>query len=308
MQPRLRDEQFHQPGVGQRDDRVVVTGQDERPLAEQRQERHAGPARARGELVQVPARRADPVAVVHRGRDPLGVLPRRTAVDRAGHPLHVVAVQVAPRRDHARQHRRPGRHHQRAGRGGDQYQPPAPGALERGEVLRDRPAPGDAEHVDLVVAELGQHARDQRAQPGEPVRAGRLGRPAHTRRVEPDDFNARVQRPDERLEHLQAGADAVDQQQRRPVHSASPRENPPGRAHRDPQLPAVDGQAAHLSGREHTFRVRRPAPGRPCGRASAGSCAARRRVRPARPRSRSTSCPAPWSRWPGTRADRADWL
>jgi hypothetical protein len=289
VQPRIRDEQFHQLGVGQRDERVVVAGQDERALAEQRQERHAGPARARGELVQVPARRSDPVAVVHRRRDPLGVVPRRTPVDRAGHPLHVVAVQVATWRHHVREHRRPGRHHQRAGRGGDQHQPAAARPLEHGEVLRDGSAPGDAEHVDLSVAELGQHARDQRAQPGEPVRAGRHGRAAHARRVEPDHVDARVGLADERLEQFQAGADAVDQQQRWPARPGSKRH---ARPYRDPQLPAADGQAAHLSGREHTFRARRPAPGRPCGRASAGSCAARRRVRPARPRSPSTSCPA----------------
>jgi hypothetical protein len=116
-----------------------------------------------------------------------------------------------------REHRRPGRHHQRAGRGRDQDQPAAARALERGEVLRHAPAPGDAEHVDLPVAKLSQHATDQRAQPGEPVRAGRLGRAADARRVEPDDLHRRVELTHERLEQLQAGADAVDQQQRYPL-------------------------------------------------------------------------------------------
>jgi hypothetical protein len=301
VQLRFGDEQFHQPGVGQRDDRVVVAGQDERPLPQQRQERQAGPAGAREELVQVPAGRADPVAVVHRRRDQLGVLPRRTPVDRAGHPLQVAAVQVAPGRDHAREHPWPGRHHERPGRGGDQHQPAAAGALERGEVLRDAPAPGDAEHVHLVVTKLGQQARDRPAQPGEPVRAGRLGRTAHPGRVEPDDLHPRVQGPDERLEQLQAGADAVDQQQRGPARA---RREPARGAHRDPQLPAADGQAADLSGREHTCRARRPVPGRPCGRACAGSGAVRRRVRPARPRSPSTSCPARSAPRPGTRRGR----
>jgi hypothetical protein len=301
VQPRVRDEQLHQPGVGQRDDRVVVAGQDERALAQQRQERHAGPARACGELVQVAERRADPVAVVHRRRDPLRILPRRSAVNRTGYPLQVAAVPVAPRRHHVREHRRPGRDHQRAGRGGDQHQPPAARALERGEVLRHRPAPGDAEHVDLVVAELGQQARDQPAQPGKPVGAGGRGRAADARRVEPDDLHRRVDLAHERLEQLQAGPDPVDQQKRRPAGT----QNPAGRPHRDPHRPAVDRDRAHLSGREHTCQARRRVPGRPCGRASAGSCAARRRARPARPNSPSTSCPPPWSRWPGTRAGRA---
>ncbi len=301
VQPRFRDQQFHQLGVGQRDERVVVAGHDERALPEQRQERQAGPARARGELVQVPARRADPVAVVHRRRDMPGVLPRRTPVDRPGHPLHVAAVHIPPRRHHVLEHRRPPRHHQRAGRGGDQHQPTAARPVERGEVLRDGPAPGDAEHVDLAVAELGQHAGDQRTQPGEPVRAGRLRRAADAWRIEPDHVDARVDLADERLEQLQTGADPVDQQQRRPAHSTRPRNTRP---RRDSQLPAADGEAAHLSGRRHTFQARRHAPGRPCGRASAGSCAARRRVRRARPHSPSTSCPAPPQPRPGTRAGR----
>ena len=58
VQPRVPDEPAHQPGVGQRDDRVVVPGQDQRRLPQSRQQRQAGPARRGGELVQVAARRA----------------------------------------------------------------------------------------------------------------------------------------------------------------------------------------------------------------------------------------------------------
>jgi len=294
VQPRFRDQQVHQPGIRQRDDRVVVAGHDEHRLAQQRQERHAGPARARGELVQVPARRADPVAVVHRRRYLPGIRSGRTPVDVARHPLQVSAVQVTPRRHHVREHSRPGRHHQRPGRGRHQHKPAAARPLERGEVLRDRAAPGDAEHVDPAVAELGQHARDQRAQTGEPVRAGARGRAAHARRVEPDHLHRRVELAHERFEQLQAGADAVDQQQRRPLGRRTPAQAAEaGRPHRDPELPAADRDTAHLSGREHRFQARRCAPGRPCGPASAGSCAARRRVRPATTSSPSTSCPAP---------------
>jgi len=163
VQPRFRDEQFHQLGVGQRDDRVVVAGQDERGLAQQRQERHAGPARRGGELVQVAARHPDPVVAVHRRHDLLGIDPRQPAVDVAGDPLQVSAIQVTPRRHHVQEHRRPGRHHQGARRRRHQYQAAAPGPLEGGEVLSDPAAPGDAEHANLVVSELGQHLRDQPA-------------------------------------------------------------------------------------------------------------------------------------------------
>ncbi len=305
VQPRVRDEQLHQPAVGQRDDRVVVAGQDEGRLADRPQERHAGPARRGGELVQVAAGHPGPVLVMmHRGRDLLGVDPRHPAVQGTGHLLQVAAIQVTPRRQQVHEHRRPGRQHHGAGGRRHQHQPAAPGGLETREVLGDAPAPGDAEHVDLLVAQLGQHARDQPAQPAEPVRPGRRRRAADARRVEAHHVHRRVERADKGLQQFQLRPDTVDEQ-----------EGDPGRAarfaasgsDRHPQLPAVDGQASDLSGRGHRFRARRPAPGRPCGRASAGPGAARRRVRRARPRSRSTSYPVPSARRPETRPGRPGW-
>jgi hypothetical protein len=307
VQSRFRDEQVHQPGVGQRDDRVVVSGQDEHRLAQSRQQRQAAPARAGEELIQVPGRRPDPVTVVHRGRDQPGIIARRTPVDVPGHPLQVATVQVPPRRHHVHEHRRLAGDRRHAGRGGDEHQPPAAGALGRGELLRDAAAPGDAKHIDLAVAELGQHARDQPTQPSEAVGSRRRRRAADARRIEPDHLDGRVNVADERLEHLQAGADAVDQQQRRAARGArpaAPEQPAPGRPHGNPQLPAADGDAAHLSGRGHRFQARRCAPGMPCGRASAGSCAPRRRARPATTSSPSTSCPARSPPRPGTRAGR----
>jgi hypothetical protein len=212
VQPRVRYERVHQPCVGQRDDRVVVARDDQRRLAEQRQERQAGPARSRGELVQVPPRRPDPVPVVHRHRDPSRVGPRRPPVQVARDLLQVAAVKVTPRRHQLREHRGLGRHHEGAGSRGDEHQAAAPRTLERGEVLGHAAAPGDAEHVDLVVAEFGQQPGDQHAQPGEAVRRGRRRGAADTRRVEPDHLDRRVELAHERLEQLQAGADAVDQQ------------------------------------------------------------------------------------------------
>jgi hypothetical protein len=98
VQSRFPYQQVHQPRVDQRDDRVVVAGKDERVLAQQRQERHAGPAGGGGELVKVTARRADPVAVVHRRHDLLGIDSGQPAIEVAGDPLQVLAVKVTPRR------------------------------------------------------------------------------------------------------------------------------------------------------------------------------------------------------------------
>ena len=50
VQPGGRQERGHHLGVDQRDDRVVVAGQDQRRLADERKERQAGPADARREL------------------------------------------------------------------------------------------------------------------------------------------------------------------------------------------------------------------------------------------------------------------
>src|SRR5579862_696207 len=90
---------------------LIVAGDDERRLLDQRQERHAGPARPGGELVQVPARRPYPVPVVHGRRDLPGVVPGRAAVQAPGHPLEVAAVQVAPRSHQVSEHRGPGGDH-----------------------------------------------------------------------------------------------------------------------------------------------------------------------------------------------------
>ena len=88
--------------------------------------------------------------------------------------------------------------------------------VEQGEVLSDPATPGDAEHVCLIVAELGEQARHQPAQAGEAVGQAGQRRAADSRDVETDDLDGGIERVDERLEQLQAGADAVDQQQRRP--------------------------------------------------------------------------------------------
>jgi hypothetical protein len=70
VQPRLRNEPVHHPGVDQRDDGVIVARDDERGLSQQRQERHAGPADPGGDLVGIAARRADPVVAFQSRGDP----------------------------------------------------------------------------------------------------------------------------------------------------------------------------------------------------------------------------------------------
>ena len=95
-------------------------------------------------------------------------------------------------------------------------------------MLRDRAAPGDAEHVCAVVAEFGEQLADEPAQASEAVRPGRQRRSADSGHVEADDFERRVKLVNERLEQLQTGADAVDQQQRR-LRRLAPEPAAPGR-------------------------------------------------------------------------------
>ena len=210
-----------EPGVGHRDDRVVVPGQDESRLAQPRQERHGRPARHRGELVVVTARRPGPLSLMQggAGRGPVG--PGRAAVEVAGAPAAGgrgpggaagTSAAPAPRAGPAPSARPPRWR---------PAPPAAPGPLDRGEVLRHRAAPGDAEHVRLLVAELGEQPGDQ-PQPGETVRPRRQRRAADAGRVEPDHLGRRIHRGRERLECLQASADAIDQQQRRARRVAYP--------------------------------------------------------------------------------------
>src|SRR3954454_6300195 len=58
VEPRVGDQAREHAGVDQRDDRVVVAPHDEGRLPQQRQERQAGPAGHRRELVVVAALRA----------------------------------------------------------------------------------------------------------------------------------------------------------------------------------------------------------------------------------------------------------
>ena len=56
----VRDQPVHDPRVDQRDDRVVVPGQDQRRRPQPAQPRQAGPADAGGQLVVVASSRVGP--------------------------------------------------------------------------------------------------------------------------------------------------------------------------------------------------------------------------------------------------------
>jgi hypothetical protein len=106
-----------------------------------------------------------------------------------------------------------------------------------GELLGETAAPGETEYVDRIpVTEFGEQPGHDRAEGQHRVRQHRPRRPTHARDVEADHLPPRVQRIDEGLQHLQAGADPVHQQQRR--------QRAVTRAHADPQRPPADRDAA----------------------------------------------------------------
>src|SRR6266540_4085174 len=83
-----------------------------------------------------------------------GLAAQCPAVNVPGDALHILGVFVAPWRCHLEQDRELSWHHQVAGRGGCEHEPPAPLALPERELLRQRTAPRQAEHVHLCVPQL----------------------------------------------------------------------------------------------------------------------------------------------------------
>jgi hypothetical protein len=159
----------HDVGVDQRDDGVVVAGQQQGGLADPGQQRQAGPAGAGGQLVQIAAPRAHAGAAVQQGSGPAGVDPDGPAVEVGGDPLGIARVQIPAGGRHPGQDLRPAGHHQHASAGGDQDQPPAAGALREGELLGQPAAPGDAQQVHGRIAELVEEAGEQAGQARQPV-------------------------------------------------------------------------------------------------------------------------------------------
>ena len=246
VQLAARYQPVHDPGVDQRDDGVVVAGQDQGGLGQPRQPRQAGPADAGGELVVVASGRAGACRGVQQDAGQRRVVAHAAAVKLPGDAGRVCGVVVAPRGEHAQQDAGMSGDHQRAGAGGHQYQAAHPVRAAQGELLREPAAPGDAQHVGLLIAELVEQPAEQWRQRGQVVRKRRRRGSADAGHVEPDDGPPPVQRVDERLEHLQGGADAVAQQQRRPVRVPVP--------HCDSQDAPADAQGPYLLARDGAVR------------------------------------------------------
>src|SRR6478609_715707 len=152
VQGGVGQESGHDPGVGQRDDRVVGAGQDQGRLPQERECGQAGPAGAGEQLQQVP------------GQFGFGSQP--AAVQLGGDRGGVVGVAVAAGGDHLAEHPGVGGDHQGSGGGADQDQSAAAAGMLEGDLLREPAAPGDAEDVELVVSQLveqpDQEAGEQR--------------------------------------------------------------------------------------------------------------------------------------------------
>ena len=226
VEPAVRDQPVHDPRVDQRDDRVVVPGQDQRGRSQPAQPRQAGPADAGQQLVVVAPGRGGARRGVQQLAGQGRGLPQAAPVQLAGDADRVFRVPVAPWREHAQQHLRVPGYHERARPGGHQHQAVHPVRAAQRELLREPAAPGDAQDVGPRDAEPVEQPGQQRRQGGQVVGHHRGRGLADAGHVEPDDAPPRVQRVDERLKQLQAPADPVAQQQRRPARGSVPRGDP----------------------------------------------------------------------------------
>src|ERR1700722_19143834 len=94
VQVAARNQAVHNPGVGDRDDRVVVTGQDQGGRPQLGQEGQAGPARGGQQLVVVPPGGAEAGGGVQQVTGHDRVFPGAAAVELAGDAGRVVGVPV----------------------------------------------------------------------------------------------------------------------------------------------------------------------------------------------------------------------
>src|SRR5262249_34631361 len=124
------------------------------------------------------------------GEKARGAVPERgrsaqcPAIDIAGDALHVLGIFITPWRCHLEQDRELSWHHQVAGRGRCEYEPPAAFTLLERELLRQCAAPRQAEYVHLRMPQLIEQLRAQPRQRRWTVRQpGRRGA-AHTGHLE----------------------------------------------------------------------------------------------------------------------------
>ena len=174
VRARVRDAPLHDLRVDRRDDRVVVAGDDQRGLPDQPQHRQRAPAEPGQQLVVVAAVRAVPGAGAQHLGGALRVGAHGAAVELGGDPGGVAGVPVPARGEHPGQHLRPARHHDQPGAGADQHQPPALLGLGHRELLGEAAAPGEAQHVDPLVAQLPHQA----GRPAGPASSCGTARPA----------------------------------------------------------------------------------------------------------------------------------
>ncbi len=227
---------MHHPRVDGRDDRIVVPRQYQGGLTYQRQQREAGPAEDGQRLVAIAS---GPYELCRGAQQLTGerrVVAHAAAVELTSDAGRTSMVAIAPRPQHAEQSAWVAGHHQAAWRASHQHESAYPCWAQDGEMLRQGASPGDAQDIGLLVAELVEQVTHQRRQCGQVVRNYRWLGPADARHVEPDDFSLGAERVDERLQQLEAGADAIAQHQRRPLGVPA--------SHRDPQAPATGHQRA----------------------------------------------------------------
>ena len=226
-----------QARVGERHDRVLVAGEDQGRLPNAVQPRQARPARDGVELEGVaegvgwPAEAGGGLALEQRG-----LAAGAAAGDAGDLEAERPWVVVAGRRGEQEGGVWPWRHAAEAGRGGAQDQ--AADALRRAarQLLCEAASERVAEDVDLTELELVEQRDHHSGEPAHPERARRALGAARSRGVEGDDLAAGHE-PDERLPHVQVGADARDEHQRRAAARARDPQPQPGRAH-DERLPA----------------------------------------------------------------------
>ena len=191
-------------------------------MVDERQPGKVGPPAHRVELRGIPLqrRRADQ-SRVGLLRQQLGLAPDPPAVERR-RDLAEVRGRVVPVRRRQRQHRaRPAGETPEPrdpGRRGGEHEPADAIRELAHQLLRERTAEGDAEHVDRLVAERADEVVDGARKAAHATRATPARRLPDTWRVEGDRLDAgAVERPLERLPHLDVAADAHDEQQRLPL-------------------------------------------------------------------------------------------
>ena len=219
---RVGEQRAHDPRVHQGDDRVVVPGEDQGRLPDERQHGEARPADPGEELKEVADTGPEPLLFVQDAPRLVRPPSHLAAVQQRGDGPGVRRVAVAPRSEHLAEHAEAARHHQHARPGGDQHQSPAATWVLEGQLLGQTAAPGDAEDVEPVVAELVEEPPEEARQQCEVVGHLGCGGTPDAGYVEPDHLDPRVDLVDERLEQVEAGPDAVAEHQRRPGCGARP--------------------------------------------------------------------------------------